>query len=37
LDGTLASNLSAITLPDNTLALAAGTADSRIRIWLPEG
>ena len=35
LDGQLTTNLSAVTLPDNTLALAAGTIDGRLRIWLP--
>ena len=34
LDGVLSTNLSAVTLPDNTLALAAGTVDGRLRVWL---
>ena len=36
LDGVLSTNLSAVTLPDHTLALAAGTVDGRLRIWLPS-
>ena len=36
LDGVLSSNLSAVTLPDHTMALAAGTVDGRLRIWLPS-
>lgn len=35
LDGRLSSNLSAVTLPDGGLALAAGRADGTVRIWLP--
>ncbi len=31
----LSSNLSAVTLPDNTLALAAGTVAGTLHIWLP--
>ena len=37
LDGTLSSNLSAVTLPDGRLALAAGTDKARLRIWMPAG
>jgi hypothetical protein len=35
LDGRLTTNLSAVTLPDNTLALAAGTDANLLRVWLP--
>jgi hypothetical protein len=35
LDGTLATNLAAVTLPDGELVLAAGTTDGRLRVWLP--
>lgn len=35
LNGTLSSNLSAITLPDGRLGLAAGTSDNRLHVWLP--
>lgn len=35
LDGTLNSNLAGVTLADGQLALAAGTADNRLRVWLP--
>jgi hypothetical protein len=34
LDAQLTTNLAAVTLPDNTMALAAGTADNRLRVWL---
>lgn len=37
LDAPLLTNLSAVTLPDNRLALAAGMIDGRLRVWLPEG
>ncbi len=37
LDGTLVTNLSAITLPDQSLALAAGTQDKRLRVWVSTG
>ncbi len=36
LDGTLVTNLAAVTLPDGNLALAAGTDDGRLRVWMPE-
>lgn len=36
LDGVLVSNVSAVTLPDQSLALAAGLSDGRVRIWLPK-
>jgi hypothetical protein len=34
LDGELSSNLSAVTLADGTLALAAGRSDGTVRIWM---
>lgn len=34
-DGLVASNLAAVRLPDGTLALAVGTQDGRLRVWLP--
>jgi hypothetical protein len=36
LDDTLYSNFAAVQLPDGTLALAAGTTDGRLRVWLPR-
>lgn len=36
LEGTLATNLAALTLDDGRLALAAGTDTGRLHLWLPE-
>ncbi len=36
LDGTLNTNFAAVQLPDGTLALAAGTTDGKLRVWLPR-
>jgi hypothetical protein len=36
LDGTLSTNLAAVTLPNGSLALAAGTDDGRLRVWMPQ-
>jgi hypothetical protein len=35
LDGKLTTNLSAVTLPDGKIALAAGTDQPTLDIWLP--
>ncbi|MGB1288052.1 MAG: hypothetical protein ACPG7F_16055, partial [Aggregatilineales bacterium] len=36
LDGVIASNFSALPLSDGRLALAVGTEDGRLRVWLPQ-
>lgn len=36
LDGQIATNLSALMLPDGRLTLAVGTADGRLRLWWHE-
>jgi len=35
-DGTVVTNLSAVQFKDDRLGLAVGTADNRLRIWLPR-
>lgn len=35
-NGRIITNLSAVTLTDNSLALAYGTDDGRLRVWLPN-
>jgi hypothetical protein len=34
-DGQVATNLSAVILPEGRLSLAVGTTDGRLRLWLP--
>jgi hypothetical protein len=36
LDGTLTTNLAAVQYGDGKLALAAGTDDGKLRVWLPQ-
>ena len=35
-DGTVVTNISAVKLLDERLVLAVGTADGRLRIWVPQ-
>lgn len=35
-NGRIMTNLSAVTLPEGGLALAYGTDDGRLRVWLPD-
>lgn len=35
-NGRIVTNLSAVVLPDSSLALAYGTDDGRLRVWLPD-
>jgi hypothetical protein len=32
----IVTNMSAVTMPDGSLALAYGTEDGRLRVWLPN-
>jgi hypothetical protein len=36
LDSTLSTNLSALNMPDGKLALAAGTSNGNLRVWLSQ-